>query len=180
MQHFHYNAIQLLINLLITDKWCMSKRSSQSFSGNYPWKQPQTRYTYSLVQKKSTTVVFDMDSSSFKSENDSSSSSSSLDGGASSNEGPTPILLHSKGMSWLLFTIHRIRSWLDNQGQLSPVCRMWACRFCAQMGRHSVSCRATCRDTSLVTSQTQENVVSARFSKRHDICQHVGKFPTCR
>ena len=38
--------------------------------------------------------------------------------------------------------------------------------FVAQMATFCVV-SATCRDTSLVTSQTQENVVSARVSKRH-------------
>jgi hypothetical protein len=54
------------------------------------------------------------------------------------------------------------------QTQLSSACRMSACRFCAQLATFCVV-SATCRRHFSVMSQTQENVVSARVSKRHDI-----------
>ncbi len=56
---------------------------------------------------------------------------------------------------------------------------MSACRFCAQLATFCVVSGDMSRHVS-VMSQTQENVVSARVSKRHDIWRHVGKFPTCR
>ena len=52
--------------------------------------------------------------------------------------------------------------------KLSCTCRMSACRFCAQMATFCVV-SATCRRHVSVMSQTQENVVSAKVSKRHDI-----------
>jgi len=51
---------------------------------------------------------------------------------------------------------------------LSSICRMSACRFVAQTATFCVV-SATCRRHVSVMSQTQENVVSARVSKRHDI-----------
>ena len=62
---------------------------------------------------------------------------------------------------------------------LSSTCRMSACRFCAQLATFCVVSGDMSRHFS-VMSQTQENVVSARVSKRHDIWRHVGNFPTCR
>jgi len=52
--------------------------------------------------------------------------------------------------------------------ELSSICRMSACRFCAQMATFCVVSGDMSRHVS-VMSQTQENVVSARVSKRHDI-----------
>ena len=51
---------------------------------------------------------------------------------------------------------------------LSSTCRMSACRFFAQTATFCVVSATCCRHVS-VMSQTQENVVSARVSKRHDI-----------
>ena len=51
---------------------------------------------------------------------------------------------------------------------LSSTCRMSACRFFAQTATFCVV-SATGRRHVSVMSQTQENVVSARVSKRHDI-----------
>ena len=51
---------------------------------------------------------------------------------------------------------------------LSSTCRMSACRFFAQTATFCVV-SATCRRHVSVMSQTQENVLSARVSKRHDI-----------
>ena len=51
---------------------------------------------------------------------------------------------------------------------LSSKCRMSACRFVVQTATFCVV-SATCRRHVSVMSQTQENVMSARVSKRHDI-----------
>jgi len=65
--------------------------------------------------------------------------------------------------------------------KLSLLCRMSACRFCCQTAAFCVV-SATCRDTSLVMSQTQENVVWAGCPKQHEFedmsgdSRHVGNF----
>ena len=70
---------------------------------------------------------------------------------------------------------HNRRSWHcgcrpNAQVDLAPYvgCRMSACRFFAQTATFCVV-SVTCRRHVSVMSQTQENVVSARVSKRHDI-----------
>jgi len=84
-------------------------------------------------------------------------------------------LRRSSNWSWeLLSTV----GWMT-AADLSSICRMSACRFFAQTATFCVV-SATCRRHVSVMSQTQENVVSARVSKRHDIWRHVGEFPTCR
>ena len=53
----------------------------------------------------------------------------------------------------------------------SALARYVGCRRVVFVAQTATFCvvSATCRDTSLVMSQTQENVVSARESKRHNI-----------
>ena len=54
---------------------------------------------------------------------------------------------------------------------ITTLARYVGCRRVVFVAQTATFCvvSATCRDTSLVMSQTQENVVSARVSKRHDI-----------